>query len=129
MSACVSTQQLETTSFEKPDQNKKLVPISLFIDDGTYNSGNAYLFDHHIFKRFKESEIFYKVGTQSGAWSYTLLVDFNSTSNNSAADDVAFIASAATLFLLPTKSDFTFTLKVSVVSEGALVKEYRYADV
>ena len=129
ISGCATKNELTVKEFTSSVTSNKFVPIALFIDDGTNNSGNAYAYDHHIFERVKESNLFDKVGTSSAGWPYTIFLEFNTTNNGSAADDIAFIASAATLFLLPTKSDFTFTLKATITGQNGLVKEYRYKDV
>jgi hypothetical protein len=127
ISGCATTYELEQKSFKKVVDGQ-YPPISLLIDDGTGGSGNAYEYDSYIFQRFSESNLFQKVGSSHQAWPISILVEYNIDMNgNKAVYTTNFMASAATLFLLPVKEDLNHNLKVTINLNGN-VKEYFYTD-
>lgn len=126
LAGCSTTNTLPAKEFRNHSTDA-YVPITLFIDDGTRGSNNAYPYDRHIYERFQASGLFQQIGTSSKGWPYTIFVEFNVANNGDALSDAAFIASAATLFIVPTKADFTYTMKITVKADDA-VKVYRYMD-
>jgi hypothetical protein len=107
---------------------EKYVRVTLLIGDGTSGPDNTYTYNDHIYGRFEKSGLFEKIGAGSSGWPYTIFVNFNVVNNNDdSVSTAAYLASAATLFIVPTKADFTYTMKVTVTA-GDAVKVYRYAD-
>ena len=98
LAGCSTTSVLPVKEFRNLSTDA-YVPITLFIDDGTGGSNNAYPYDRHIYERFETSGLFQQIGTSSKGWPYTIFVDFDVINNGDALSDAAFIASAATLLL------------------------------
>jgi hypothetical protein len=104
-----------------PSSTPVFEPVSVFIDDGTQGSGNAYPYDHEMFNDLKASGLFSAMaglGTDN-----QLIIKLQDENHHST---FPALISSATLFILPIKTDKDITLLAQARRNGSAVAVYHY---
>jgi len=96
-------------------------PVSVFIDDGTQGSGNAYPYDREMFSNLRNSGLF---SAMAGLGADNQLIIQVQDKNHHSV--LPFLLSSATLFILPVKTDKDITLLAQARRDGVTVAAYHY---
>ncbi|HEX5677546.1 MAG TPA: hypothetical protein VFX91_06220 [Alcanivorax sp.] len=104
-----------------PSPSPVFEPVSVFIDDGTQGSGNAYPYDREIFSDLQNSGLFSAMAGLGA--DNQLIIQLQDENHHSV---FPFLLSSATLFILPVKTDKDITLLAQARRHGATVAAYHY---
>ena len=124
MIGCTTIKQ-EKANYIRGDLWKK-TPVSVIVNDGYlggYGDLRTGALTRGIIQSFRKSGLFERVDVNNAYSDYVFDIKLEEQTP-SAAETVGFIASAATLFLVPATNNNTMTMRTTVRSKNKILKEY-----